>query len=266
LTPDVTETPPAGAPTRSLARRLLWPAVAAVVSLVILLALGTWQVQRLAWKLDLIERVETRVDADPVPAPGPQDWADLSDAAWDYRPVTVRGRFLEGELYYYITLSEPQGTYAGPGYFVYAPFRTQDGYVVMVNRGFVPDGHERPEARPGSAPPQGDVALEGLWRRDERGNMFTLEADPDDGIWFVREARKMAASLGVTDVPVAPFTLDLAARFTPAPGLPQAGETIVSFRNNHLQYAVTWYGLAAVLVVIFAAFARAEWRKGQGGR
>lgn len=241
---------------RAARRGVVVPLVFAAAALAILLALGTWQVNRLQWKLDLIERVESRVDAPPVPMPGPSDWPGLTDEAWDYRPVTVTGRFLPGELYYYLALSAPRGPLGGPGYLVYQPFATVDGAVVMVNRGFVPDGRRLPEARPGSAAPEGEVTLTGLWRRDERGNMMTLAPDLEDRIWFVRDAREMAAALGVAGAPVAPFTIDLAAGFTPPAGLPQAGETIVSFTNNHLQYAVTWYGLAAVLIAVTAIFLR----------
>jgi surfeit locus 1 family protein len=262
LTTDASRIPP-DAPVRSLARRLLWPALATAVAFAVLLALGSWQMARLTWKLDLIERVESRVDAAPVPAPGPAVWPDLETDDWDYRPVEVSGRFLDGELYYYIALSDARGPVGGPGYFVYTPFQTDEGYVVMVNRGFVPDGQRSPDTRPGSAAPEGEVALVGLWRRDERGNMFTLEADK--GIWFVREARKMAVSLGIDPqtTRVAPFTIDARAEFTSASGLPQAGETIVSFTNNHLQYVVTWYGLALVLLGVFFAYARGEARRGR---
>ncbi len=265
MTTDASRNPPQ-APVRPLARRLLWPALATAVVFAVLLTLGSWQVARLTWKLELIERVESRVDAAPVPAPGPAAWPDLETDEWDYRPVEVSGRFLDGELYYYIALSDARGPVGGPGYFVYAPFETDDGFVVMVNRGFVPDGRQAPESRPGSEAPDGPVTLTGLWRRDERGNMFTLEADK--GIWFVRESRKMAASLGINprETRVAPFTIDARADFTPASGLPQAGETIVSFTNNHLQYVVTWYGLALVLLAVFFAYARGEARRGGDAR
>jgi surfeit locus 1 family protein len=245
-------------------RRLLLPGLVAFVVFCALMALGTWQVMRLQWKLALIERVEERIDLAPVDPPGPDAWAGIYEDAWDYRPVRLTGRFLDGEVYYYLALTEPRGTFGGPGYLVYAPFRTEAGPVVMVNRGFVPEARRLPETRPGSEPPGGEVEIAGLWRRDERGNMFTLDADPKTQVWFVREAPKMAASLGIDDAPLAPFSVDLRAEATPPGGLPQAGETLVSFRNNHLQYAVTWYGLGLVLVGVFIAFARSETRRPSG--
>lgn len=257
------------APAPAAKRRLLLPGLVAFVVFCALMALGTWQVMRLQWKLALIERVEERLDLAPVEPPGPEAWAGIDEDAWDYRPVRLTGKFLDGEVYYYLALTEPHGTFGGPGYLVYAPFRTDAGPVVMVNRGFVPEARRLPETRPGSEPPGsaagaetgGAVEIIGLWRRDERGNMFTLDADPKTQVWFVREAPKMAASLGINDAPVAPFSVDLRAEATPAGGLPQAGETIVSFRNNHLQYAVTWYGLGLVLIGVFIAFARSETRR-----
>lgn len=249
---------------RRPARRLLLPGLVALVVFCALMALGTWQVMRLQWKLALIERVEERLGLAPVDPPAPDAWAGIDEDAWDYRPVRLTGRFLDGEVYYYLALTEPRGTFGGPGYLVYAPFRTDAGPVVMVNRGFVPEARRLPESRPGSEPPGSEVEIAGLWRRDERGNMFTLDADPKTQVWFVREAPKMAASLGIDDAPVAPFSVDLRAEATPPGGLPQAGETIVSFRNNHLQYAVTWYGLGLVLIGVFIAFARSETRRPSG--
>ncbi|WP_067220655.1 SURF1 family protein [Stappia indica] len=252
------------APAPAAKRRLLLPGLVAFVVFCALMTLGTWQVLRLQWKLALIERVEERIDLAPVDPPAPEAWEGIDEDAWDYRPVRLKGKFLEGEVYYYIALSEPHGTFGGPGYLVYAPFRTEAGPVVMVNRGFVPEARRLPESRPGSEPPAGEVEIAGLWRRDERGNMFTLDADPKTQVWFVREAPKMAASLGIGDAPLAPFSVDLRTEATPAGGLPQAGETIISFRNNHLQYAVTWYGLGLVLIGVFIAFARSETRRPSG--
>lgn len=240
-----------------------------LIALAILLALGTWQVQRLNWKLELIDRVESRVEREPVAMPGPRAWPGLTDEEWDYRPIEVSGRYLPGEVHYYIALSDPRGDFGGPGYLVYQPFETDGGLVVMVNRGFVPDGMRSPETRPESLAGPEETTIVGLWRRNERGNFLTLAPDLDKGIWFVRDAREMAAALGHDGDNVAPFTIDLIARFTPASGLPQAGETRVSFTNNHLQYAVTWYGLAAVLVVVFAVFVRrrlAALRQDSAGR
>lgn len=233
----------------------LWPLlVSATVAFAILIALGVWQMQRLAWKQDLIARATEGATGSAIAAPVPEEWDRLSLETLDYRKMALHGRFLPGELYYYASLSEPRGPYGGAGYFVYAPFAT-GGFTVMVNRGFVPFETREPQARPGSAPPLGDVTIEGLARQPERPNFITPEPDFETRVWFAREPQRMAQSLGVRG-PVAPYTLDLARHFTPPSGLPQAGETRLIFRNNHLNYALTWFGLAAVLVVVTAAFVR----------
>ncbi len=237
-------------------RRLLWPTVAVIPAFVLLVGLGVWQLDRLGQKRALIEAVDQRITEAPVEAPGPDAWGSFDAAAWDYRPVAVRGRFLPGELYYYSALSQPQGRFGGPGYFVLAPFRTSDGWIVLINRGFVPDSMRDPAARLGSEPPDADIAVEGLLRRPEQPNVLTPAPDLGKRIWFARTPDAMARSLGLRDAPIAPYTIDAGAEATPAGGLPQAGETVVRFSNNHLQYALTWFGLAAVLVAVFIAFAR----------
>lgn len=239
-------------------RVLLWPTIAAVAGLAVLTGLGTWQLQRLAWKEGLIAQVGERLDLAPVAAPGPEEWSGFDTSRWDYRPVSLFGRFLPGELYYYIALGNAKGPLGGPGYLVYAPFETADGFVVMVNRGFVPDGKRLPEERPGSEAPSGDLEVKGLLRRAEVPNFLSVEPDLAERIWFVREPERMAGSLGVQGVAVAPYSVDLDAAGTPDGGMPQAGETIVSFTNNHLQYAGTWFGLAAVLAVMYVVFARSR--------
>lgn len=235
-------------------RRLALPTVLALIGLAILLRLGFWQVDRLAWKEALIRQVEQNMTLAPVPAPGPSGWDSAQDPASDYQRVTVSGRFLPGEAYYYNALTKPKGRFGGPGYFVHAPFQTRDGWIVMVNRGFVPDMYLDPLRRPESAPPAGDVTLTGLLRLGEEPNLTTPVPDPQKRIWFARDPRAMAAVLGQSGE-VAPFVIDADAEATPVNGLPQAGETVVRFKNDHLGYALTWFGLAATLAGVYLAYA-----------
>lgn len=235
-------------------RQVLWPSLAAAIAFAVLVSLGTWQVERLAWKENLIESVNARRDEEPVPAPGSGHWRSFDEEQWDYTPVTLSGRYLPGELYYFISLSMPNGPYAGPGYFVLNPFLTEEGWVVMVNRGFVPHEMRLPESRPGTTPPEGAVAIEGLLRRPEQPNFLSYEPDMKKQVWFVREPRRMAQSLDVETADVAPYAVDLFADKGAPDALPRGGETIVTFRNNHLQYAGTWFGLAAVLVAVYIVF------------
>lgn len=243
---------------RAIWRIVFWPTFATVFAFVVLAGLGFWQLDRLAWKEGLIEQVNSRLGLSPVDAPGPSEWTNFDVEFWDFRPVAVSGHFLPGEAYYYIAVTEPKGAFGGPGYFLYAPFLTDAGFAVMVNRGFVPDGKRLPESRPGSAAPLGPLTLTGLLRRAEVPNFLSVAPDLVKNMWFVREPIRMAESLGVAGVDVAPYAIDLTAEATPPGGLPQAGETIVSFRNNHLQYAVTWFGLALVLLGVYVAFLRSR--------
>jgi len=239
----------------SLFRKLLWPFIAAVCALAVLLKLGFWQVDRLAWKEALIAKVAEDVRLDPVPAPGPERWPDMDPDEADYRHVEASGRFLEGAALYYIALSEPKGRYSGPGYFVYSPFETGDGWRVMVNRGFIPQDVPPDVRRAALAPPEGEMRIEGVLRRSEKPNWATPETDVNNKVWFARDTDDMAAVLGVPGEKIAPYSIDLDAAFTPGSGLPQAGETIVKFKNDHLGYALTWFGLAATLVGVFLTYA-----------
>lgn len=236
-------------------RKLVWPFIATVCALAILLKLGFWQVDRLAWKEALIAKVAADLQLDPVPAPGPDQWPsmDLEDA--DYRHVVTRGRFLEGAALYYIALSQAKGRYSGPGYFAYSPFETDNGWLVMVNRGFVPQDTPAQVRSAALTPPTGTMRIEGVLRRSEKPNWATPESDVANRVWFARDTDDMAAVLGVPDEKIAPYSIDLDATFTPASGLPQAGETIVKFKNDHLGYALTWFGLAATLVGVFLTYA-----------
>ncbi|TYC62381.1 SURF1 family protein [Rhodobacterales bacterium] len=233
-------------------KKLIIPALAAAAALAVLLKLGFWQLDRLAWKEHLIAQVEEGVSKDPVPAPRPKDWPAIGEET-DYRHVEVTGRFAEGAVFYYIALSNPQGPVGGPGYMVYAPFTTADGWTVLVNRGFITMAIPPDLKAEAITAPQGEMQLTGLLRLSEKPNWTT--AAPADGVWFARDTAAMGEFLGVSETRLAPYSIDLDAAFTPPSGLPEAGETIVRFKNDHLGYALTWFGLAATLVGVFLTYA-----------
>ncbi|WP_209016117.1 SURF1 family protein [Roseibium sp. RKSG952] len=250
---------------RSAWRRVLWPALATLVCLAILLNLGFWQLDRLAWKDDLIAKVAADVNKPPVPAPDPQNWAAADAAAYDYLHVKLTGHFESGAALYYTSLTKPNGHFDGPGYMVYAPFQTEGGWVVMVNRGFVPQGLSEADMSAILQPPSGSVGLTGLLRLSEKPNWTTPAPNPDTRIWFARDTDAMADALGIPPARLAPYSIDLDAGFTPASGLPQAGETVVRFKNDHLGYALTWFGLAATLLGVFLTYALAILRPSREG-
>lgn len=229
--------------------------------LVFLLNLSLWQFGRLDQKLALIERAQVRVNEPAIAAPGPADWENLTSDEIDYLPIQAAGQFILGELFYFDTLTKPKGSIGGQGYFVYSPFITEDGWIILVNRGFIPRAKKQFSTRLGSAAPRGPITISGLARRAEIPSTFSASANAETGEWFVREPRPMAEALGLNPESVAPYTLDLQETLAVAGSLPQAGETRMSFTNNHLQYAYTWAGLALTLLGVYLAFLIKAWRE-----
>ncbi|QFR31632.1 SURF1 family protein [Ancylobacter sp. TS-1] len=237
-------------PSRSARRRLLPVALAALAAFGVLVGLGIWQLERLAWKESLIAQVEARIHEAPANLPDEAEWPRVSFAEDEYRRVTAQGRFrhdLEVQVYALIDAA-PDGS-GGPGYWVVTPLALADGAYVLVNRGFVPVDRRAPSTRP-EGQVDGVVTVTGLLRMPEEAAMFTPPNDAAKDSWFVRDPEAVAAAKGI--LRVAPFLIDADA--TPNPGgLPRGGLTRISFPNRHLEYALTWFGLAGSLLAVFAA-------------
>ena len=196
--------------------------------------LGIWQVERRSWKLDLIARVETRIHATPVAAPGPDAWSGIGAATDEYRRVVLQGRYLDVPETLTMAVTE-----RGPGFWVLAPFRSDRGFTVLVNRGFVPEGQRGVEER--RATGSGQTQVVGLLRLSEPGGGFLRSNDPAAGRWYSRDVAAIASVRGLGEV--APYFVDADAASEPGP-LPLGGMTQVGFRNTHLIYALTWFCLA----------------------
>lgn len=228
-------------------------------------ALGSWQLERRVWKLALIERVEQRVHAAPEPAPGPGRWAGIDADSDEYRRVSVTGTFEHSRE----TLTQAV-TDLGGGFWVLTPLRRDDGTTVLVNRGFV-SPERRDPARRGEAPPQGEVTVAGLLRLSEPGGGFMRENAPAEDRWHSRDVAAIAQARGLVDV--APYFIDAeaprAASGTAGLAEPAAwpvpGLTVVTFKNTHMVYALTWFGLA-LLVLVAAGFVVREERRRRRGR
>lgn len=204
---------------------------------VIFVALGTWQVQRLFWKLDLIARVDARVHADAVPAPTRPDWGGITRENDEYLRVNAAGIFRYDKSVLVQAVTE-----RGAGFWVLTPLQREDGTTVLVNRGFVP-ADRRDRAARAEGETIGVIGITGLLRISEPGGAFLRSNDPAGDRWFSRDVAAIAAAKGLTDV--APYFIDADA--TPnSGGLPIGGLTVVSFRNSHLVYALTWFALAAM--------------------
>lgn len=234
-------------------RGLILPGLLSLFALAVLLFLGTWQLQRLAWKENLIAAVTSRVKETPQRLPAAAESLSLDLRNEEYRPYIATGRFLhQHEVQVYTSLSETKGVYSGAGYWVLTPFELEDGGIVIVNRGFVPQELKDPASRKeGQA--EGAVRVTGLLRAPEQANYFTPPNDPAKGTWYRRDPAEIARAFDLKNA--APFMLDAKGEYLPNM-LPQPNETRVTFTNNHLGYALTWYGLACTLVGVFAAFAR----------
>jgi surfeit locus 1 family protein len=236
------------------ARALLWPAIATTLVLALLVGLGVWQLRRLGEKEALIARVEGRAMSAPESLPPRQDWAALAPADYEFAHVTARGHFAPGPEAM-VFMKPPEGFGLEPGYMVLTRFALDAGGEVLVERGFVPVS--RVEDVAGRAPPAGDLTLVGLLHAPQRRNFFTPPDQPDRFLWFTRDAGAMAPRLGLANA--APFTLALEAPAGAGPnGYPRLVAAAPDIVNNHLSYALTWFSLAAALLVIFGLFARAR--------
>jgi len=213
-------------------------------------ALGTWQLKRLQWKLDLIERVDQRVHAPAVAAPGPGRWQQINADADEYRRVRLTGTFL-----YALTARVQAVTELGSGFWLLTPLRSADGSVVLVNRGFIParenDSHD--------ATDNNVAVVTGLLRMSEPGGGFLRHNDPAADRWFSRDVQAIAAARGLKQAETAPYFVDAdatgatkAAVGSKEKAYPVGGLTVIAFHNNHLVYALTWYALA--LMVAGACF------------
>ncbi|MEJ5079343.1 MULTISPECIES: SURF1 family protein [unclassified Ochrobactrum] len=223
--------------------------IASLIAFAILISLGTWQVERLNWKEALLASTQERVHEAPLPL------ADMEkiyrdEGTVEYRPVTVSGTFMhQGERHFL-------ATYQGqPGFNVYTPLMLEDGRFVLINRGFVPyEKKDRQTRLDGQL--DGPVTITGLARDPltSKPGYFLPDNDADKNIFYWKDWSAMAESADIPSLDDAvPFFID-ADNKPNFGGLPIGGITIIDFPNNHLQYAVTWYGLALALLGVVVAW------------
>ncbi|MBB2706643.1 MULTISPECIES: SURF1 family protein [Rhizobium] len=220
--------------------------VLVLIALAILISLGTWQVERLHWKEGLLADIAARQAAAPVPLADIEAIA-ASGGDIEYRKVTATGRYINNKERHFFATWRGQ-----TGFYVYTPLELADGRVLFVNRGFVPYENKEPEMRmQGQLTDQQTVT--GLARAKLPGKPSSLVPDNDvaKNIFYWKDLDVMAESVGLEKGRVIPFFIDADSTPNPA-GLPIGGVTQVDLPNDHLQYAFTWYGLAAVLVVVVA--------------
>jgi surfeit locus 1 family protein len=237
------------------ARPSLWLTVLSLTAFALLIALGVWQIERRAWKLALIDRVEQRVHATAQPIPTPATWPAVSAASDEYRHVAVTGRFLHDRETLVKAVTEEGG-----GYWVLTPLQRDDGTLVLINRGFVPTERRDATTRQ-DGNPQGQVEIAGLLRVTEPKGGFLRTNDPVHDRWYSRDVAAIATARGLRDV--APFFIDADAGSQSGSG-PIGGLTVVRFPNNHLIYALTWFALAFMLAgKLFVTFRGGLFRRGR---
>jgi surfeit locus 1 family protein len=228
------------------------------LTLAVLIALGTWQLERKAWKEALIAELDVKLAAPATDLPPRERWKQLDQAKDEFRHVAFPAELLAGEeALVYTSGSSLRPDVSGPGYWVFSPARLTGGSIVLVNRGFVPEGRQDPKTRP-QGQPSGVVEIAGALRWPEQRGSFTPPDEPEKGIWFARDPAGIAKAKKWDAH--APFYLDQEAPPVPG-GLPKVGPLKPALPNRHLEYAVTWYGLALVILIAAAFFVRARRRE-----
>lgn len=255
--------------------RLLWPAVMTLGGVLLGLALGTWQLQRRAWKTELIATIEARTGIAALP---PQAWGNLKcrtvqdvglELSCEYMKVTLRGTWDHArERHVFISVPKQANGIGGPGYWVFTPlvFSAKDRDEVTINRGFVPAGAKDTALR-AAGQSSGPVDVTGLLRSAEPRTKFSGQNDEARNIWYVRSPREflgqdfidkvspVAKAAAVAGPDPGEFYID---QTSPAPpgGLPLPLVGKIELPNRHLEYALTWFGLAATLLAVFVVYAR----------
>lgn len=220
----------------------------ALVGIAILIGLGVWQLERKVWKENLIATITARLDSAPVPLPAPARWRQLTAAADEYTHVRFSAEFLPGEsALVYTAGSAFRPDVQGAGYWVLAPARLAGGGIVVVDRGFVPADRKGAVA----TSPAGVTDIVGVIRWPDRPGLFTPAADEKNNTWFLRDTPAIAAAKKWNDA--APFYIEQESPVPPS-GLPKPGKLAVALPDNHLQYAITWFGLAAGLAGVYGVW------------
>jgi surfeit locus 1 family protein len=236
-------------------RPMLVPTLWLIPLLAILIGLGTWQIQRLHWKLDLLAKIHTGLTSAPIPLHDalPAYDADHISAA-DYRRVKVRGLFENGEeIFFFTTGAEGEAVYH-----IVTPFLMRDGHTLLVDRGTIPmQMLGSPAWKAGDL--DGERTISGIIRKPAPPNWFTPPIDKAKRIVHTRDPQALAKAFGLKNI----YPMFLEADATPNPGgWPVGGVTVVDLPNNHLQYAITWFALALGLLAVYFAYHSSSGRLG----
>jgi cytochrome oxidase assembly protein ShyY1 len=234
---------------------LVLPVVFAFVTVASFTALGTWQLERRAWKEALIAKLDRRLADQATPLPPRAVWANLNSAEDEFRRVSFSAAFIPGMQALVYTASSPVRTQpSGPGYWLFALARLASGDLLAINRGFLPENHQDSETL---VEPGASRTMVGVMRWPEARGYFAPRGDSAHNLWFVRDHLAIAAGMGwqQSGAQLPPFYIDLEAP-APASGWPRPVTPGINVRNAHLQYAITWYALAGVVSFMFVIWLR----------
>lgn len=223
---------------------MVWPTIMTVPALIVLVMLGFWQLDRMGEKRAMITGIENALEASPV-----DFLARVSNPdSWHWRAVSATGHFdHDREVFLYAPNRD-----GAPGYHVLTPLIREDGVALLVDRGWVPPDHQDPATRR-DGQISGTVTVTGVTRRPSPAGLFTPQPSPDDRLWFNVDITAIGDLMGIALAPVI-----LEVDDTPGPGrYPVGGQTRIDIPDNHLDYALTWFGLAVVLAVIYVVY----WRR-----
>lgn len=229
-----------------------WAGPLVLGALAIMVGLGVWQLQRLAWKQELIARLEERTSAAPQPLPPEFDASDPGALdALEYRPIEVAGRYLNDRELHVLARTRDGEV----GQHVVTPFRLDDGRTLLIDRGWVPRGAVEPAGRQDGLL-QGETTQVGLLRRGgwQGSDWLRPVNKPEANQWLWLDLPAMAEAAGL-ERPVTGFYLSALPDQHPG-RWPEGGRTRVQLRNDHLEYALTWFSLAVVLLVVFLVWRR----------
>jgi len=230
---------------------VLGATVFAIVGVAILIGFGLWQLDRKVWKENLIATLNTRLTRAPENMPPRASWSQLKPEGNEYSRVAFPAEFLDGqEALVYSAGSPLRPDVKGPGYWVFAPAQLAGGSIVLVNRGFVPLERKDAASRAGGAT-RGVVEIVGVMRWPETRGLFTPADDPKTNVWYLRDPKAMATEKKWASA--APFYIDQESP-VPEGGWPKPGKLVVALPDNHLQYAITWFGLALALAGVYGVW------------
>ena len=222
-------------------RPLLWPTIVTIPALIILLMLGTWQVNRLQWKTALIDEFKARSTAEAI-------YPSFHGAPIEFQRVSLEGRFIHDETVYLTGR-----TYEGnAGFHVVTAFKSAKGDLFFVNRGWVSEAYREPSTRAFSMITD-SLVLDGIIRLAQRQGQFVPDNEPERGFWFTMKPDEVAAHLDLAGAEQA-YYIDAIRQEGEELTLPIAAEVKVEVRNSHLNYAITWYGIALSLIGVYFAY------------